>query len=100
MEEPAGEPVAVAGPLCPPLDSLGASLALARPHVGDLLGLFYSGAYGFSASNLDFLSHETPAEVVLLDGQGHEMRAQGRADDVLSGQRAISVAKPVHVSVD
>ncbi len=100
MDEPAGDPVAVAGPLCTPLDSFGASVALARPHVGDLLGVFYSGAYGYSASNLGFLSHETPAEVVLLDGQAHELRAQGRAADVLSGQRAISGAVPVPVSVD
>ena len=59
--EPAEEGTAVAGPCCTPLDMFGTNIPLAEPEVGDLIGVFYSGAYGFSASNRGFLSHPEPA---------------------------------------
>jgi diaminopimelate decarboxylase len=84
------EGVAVAGPCCTPLDSFGNNIHLAQPEVGDLIGVFYSGAYGYSASNLGFLSHPAPAEVLLLDGEARLLRAGGRPEDVLDGQRALT----------
>ena len=84
------EGVAVAGPCCTPLDSFGTNIPLADPEVGDLIGVFYSGAYGYSASNLGFLSHPKPAEVLLLDGEAHLLRAGGKPEDVLEGQKALS----------
>src|ERR671920_336961 len=84
------EGVAVAGPCCTPLDMFGTNIPLADPEVGDLIGVFYSGAYGFSASNLGFLSHPAPAEVLLWRGGSHLLRPGGRPEDVLSGQRALS----------
>ena len=44
------------------------------PHaeIGDLFGIFQSGAYGLSASPVDFLSHRAPAEVWVDAGQ-HEL---------------------------
>src|SRR5918995_299963 len=84
------ESVAVAGPCCTPLDSFGNNIHLAEPEVGDLIGVFYSGAYGFSASNLGFLSHPTPAEVLLLGGKAHLLRPGGRPEDVLRDQEALS----------
>ena len=84
------EGVAVAGPCCTPLDTFGSNITLAAPETGDLIGVFYSGAYGFSASNLGFLSHPTPAEVLLWRGGAHLLRAGGRPEDVLGGQRDLS----------
>src|SRR5918992_4089120 len=75
--------VAVAGPCCPPPGSFGNDIHLAEPKVGDLIGVFYSGAYGYSASNLGFLSHPSPAEVLLLDGEARLLRAGGKPEDVL-----------------
>jgi len=83
------EGVAVAGPCCTPLDSFGNNIPLAAPEVGDLIGVFYSGAYGYSASNLGFLSHPSPAEVLLLGGEAVLLRAGGRPEDVLNGQKAL-----------
>jgi diaminopimelate decarboxylase len=83
------EGVAVAGPCCTPLDMFGSNIPLAQPEVGDLIGVFYSGAYGFSASNLGFLSHPAPAEVLLWRGETHLLRAGGRPEDVLAGQKAL-----------
>src|SRR5215203_5432179 len=84
------ESVAVAGPCCTPLDMFGNNIPLATPEAGDLIGVFYSGAYGYSASNLGFLSHPAPAEVLLWRGGAHLLRPGGRPEDVLSGQRALS----------
>jgi diaminopimelate decarboxylase len=83
--------VAVAGPCCTPLDSFGNNIPLAEPEVGDLIGVFYSGAYGYSASNLGFLSHPTPAEVLLLEGEAILLRAGGKPEDVLNGQKALTI---------
>jgi diaminopimelate decarboxylase len=83
------EGVAVAGPCCTPLDMFGSNIPLADPEVGDLIGVFYSGAYGFSASNLGFLSHPAPAEVLLWRGEAHRLRAGGKPEDVLDGQEAL-----------
>jgi diaminopimelate decarboxylase len=90
MEGVPEEGVAVAGPCCTPLDMFGNNIPLAAPEVGDLIGVFYSGAYGFSASNLGFLSHPSPAEVLLWGGEAHLLRPGGRPEDVLRGQEALS----------
>jgi diaminopimelate decarboxylase len=86
---PEEEGVAVAGPCCTPLDLFGSNIPLAEPEVGDLIGVFYSGAYGYSASNLGFLSHPAPAEVLLWRGEAHLLRPGGRPEDVLNGQEAL-----------
>ena len=90
MQGVAEEAVAVAGPCCTPLDMFGANIPLAEPEVGDLIGVFYSGAYGFSASNLGFLSHPAPAEVLLWQGEARLLRPGGNPEDVLKGQKSIS----------
>lgn len=79
----------VVGPCCTPLDQFGAKLTLAPPEPGDLLGVLFSGAYGYSASSLGFLSHPTPAEVLVLDGELHVLRDGGAEDAVVKGQRAL-----------
>jgi diaminopimelate decarboxylase len=85
----AEESVAVAGPCCTPLDMFGTDIPLSEPRVGDLIGVFYSGAYGYSASNLGFLSHPTPAEALLWQGEVHLLRPLGKPEDVLKGQDAL-----------
>lgn len=59
------ETVSVVGPLCTPLDLLGDKVALPRADVGDLIVVFKSGAYGRTASPVDFLGHPHPAEVLV-----------------------------------
>jgi len=86
------EGVAVAGPCCTPLDVFGTNIPLVEPEAGDLIGVFYSGAYGYSASNLGFLSHPTPAEVLLWQGEACLLRPLGKPEDVLKGQEALPTA--------
>jgi diaminopimelate decarboxylase len=59
------ETVNVVGPLCTPLDLLGAKIELPRAKVGDLIVIFQSGAYGPTASPVNFLSHPGPREILV-----------------------------------
>ncbi|WP_018936307.1 pyridoxal-dependent decarboxylase, exosortase A system-associated [Thioalkalivibrio sp. ALJ24] len=59
------EVVNVVGPLCTPLDVLAQQMEMARADVGDLIVVFQSGAYGFTASPTRFLSHPEPVEVLV-----------------------------------
>ncbi|HEY9645347.1 MAG TPA: type III PLP-dependent enzyme [Chroococcidiopsis sp.] len=68
LGQPNQEDVEVVGPLCTPLDTLGRSLQLPAVEVGDLIGIFQSGAYARSASPLGFLSQPTPPEVWIEQG--------------------------------
>jgi diaminopimelate decarboxylase len=54
----------VVGPLCTPLDLLADRLELAQAEEGDLIVVFQSGAYGFTASPHNFLGHPPPLEVL------------------------------------
>lgn len=63
------EEVTLVGPLCTSIDILADRILLPRPEIGDALAFFTSGAYGYSASPLFFLSHETPKEL-LVDREG------------------------------
>lgn len=59
------EVVSVVGPLCTPLDLLAERMELAAAGEGDLVVVFQSGAYGFSASPHRFLGHPPPVEVLV-----------------------------------
>ena len=59
------EEATVVGCLCTPLDLLGDRIHLPASEVGDLVVLFQAGAYGRTASPIEFLSHPTPLEVLV-----------------------------------
>lgn len=59
------QPFNLVGPLCTPLDILGQKIKLQNPSVGDLIIVYQSGAYGFSASPHQFLSHPLPVELFI-----------------------------------
>jgi len=59
------ETASVVGPLCTPLDLLADKMELAPAQVGDLIVVLQSGAYGRTASPIDFLSHAPPEEILL-----------------------------------
>jgi len=74
------------GPLCTPADELGTAVQLPELSPGDLLAVLVSGAYGLTFSNTMFLSHPTPAEVLVDAGRATVIRAAGDVHDVLRGQ--------------
>lgn len=55
----------VVGPLCTPLDILAAQMELTAAHPGDLIGVYQSGAYGYSTSPIAFLGHPPPAQILV-----------------------------------
>ena len=59
------ETASVVGPLCTPLDLLADRMELAKADVGDLVVIYQSGAYGFTASPQGFLSHPACVEVLV-----------------------------------
>jgi diaminopimelate decarboxylase len=62
MDETSREVASVVGPLCTPLDLLADRMPLAPAGEGDLVVVFASGAYGFTASPFRFLSHPEATE--------------------------------------
>jgi diaminopimelate decarboxylase len=64
-DAPAEEEASIVGPLCTPLDLLGDHLKLPRAEVGDFASVLLSGAYGYTSSPLQFLSHPHPLEVLV-----------------------------------
>ena len=59
------EQVEIVGPLCTPLDIVGAKLELPEANVGDYVAVLQSGAYGATASPQAFLGHPEVTEVLL-----------------------------------
>lgn len=57
--------VNVVGPLCTPLDILAEKYELPNIQLGDLIVVFQSGAYGFTASPREFLSHPEVLQVFI-----------------------------------
>ena len=67
----------VSGPLCTPLDVLARAAPLPDLAEGNLVAVLQSGAYGLTASPTGFLSHPTPAEVLVDGGSAALIRARG-----------------------
>ena len=84
LQEDAAGVVDLVGPLCTPLDTLARDVCLPKAEVGDLVGVFQSGAYARAASPLGFLSHPSPCEVMVEDGQILEIRRRGTYEALIA----------------
>ena len=84
LREKRTEVVDVVGPLCTPLDVLAREARLPAADVGDLVGIFQSGAYARTASPLGFLSHPSPAEVLVYNGHSCLIRRRGTYADLFN----------------
>ena len=62
---PADEEASVVGCLCTPLDRLADKAGFPRAEVGDLVAVFCAGAYGASASPMQFLGHGPARELLV-----------------------------------
>ncbi len=65
INSPVTEVVNIVGKLCTPLDLLGDTLELSRAEVGDYIVILQSGAYGYSASPINFLSQPKANEYLI-----------------------------------
>jgi diaminopimelate decarboxylase len=82
IDQPSGEVVDVVGPLCTPLDTLAREIRLPSAEVGDLIGIFQSGAYGLTASPTAFLSHRSPAEILVARGSATVIRPRSNWSEI------------------
>lgn len=55
----------ICGRCCTPLDTFGENIALPSPQIGDIIGIFDVGAYGYTMSPLNFMSFPLPAEIMI-----------------------------------
>jgi diaminopimelate decarboxylase len=76
----------IGGPLCTPLDVIASEVEIPEVEVGDIVGLFNAGAYGFSMSMMDFLGHPRPSEILLYNGHSHLIRRRGAFKDITRHQ--------------
>jgi diaminopimelate decarboxylase len=88
LDEPAILTAHIGGPLCTPLDEYGKDLKLPHVELGDLVGVFNAGAYGFSMSMHQFLGHPSPAEILVDNGTVSLIRRRGELCDLVMGQKA------------
>jgi hypothetical protein len=65
---------------------LARDIELPHAEVGDLIGVFQSGAYARAASPLGFLSHPAPPEVWVDHGRDALVRRRGTYADYLRDQ--------------
>lgn len=84
LHEKVSETFDIVGPLCTPLDILAREVSLPSADIGDLVGIFQSGAYARTASPLGFLSHSSPAEVLVEHGQARLIRRRGTYHDLFT----------------
>jgi diaminopimelate decarboxylase len=81
LEVQADDTVDVVGPLCTPLDTLARNVILPSAEIGDLFGIFQSGAYARAASPLGFLSHAAPPEIWVDAGNDTLIRPRSESWD-------------------
>jgi len=82
----------VTGPLCTPTDMLGENILLDTLQAGDLIGIGHSGAYGASASPVNFLSFGHPAELLIEHDKAVLIRKPDDVDTILAPQVYQSLA--------
>ncbi len=83
--------VNIGGPLCTPIDIIAKNIDIPDVSIGDIVGVFNAGAYGYNMSILEFLGHKKPAEVLLKDEQAYLIREPGSFKDLLYKQVVPSI---------
>jgi hypothetical protein len=77
------------GPLCTRNDVIGRRVPLPLAEPGDLPGVERSGGYGPSASPGLFLSHGSPAEVLVHCGVPYLVQEPDTTEELLRKQRIV-----------
>jgi diaminopimelate decarboxylase len=86
LDRPRDTACNVGGPICTPLDIIAEDVMLPEPEVGDVVGMFNAGAYGYTMSMVNFMSMGWPAEVLADDGNLSTIRARRPAGHLFEGQ--------------
>lgn len=76
----------IAGPLCTPKDIFGRKAMIVKPDIGDYICVNKVGAYGLTFSPIRFISHLTPAEVLVKDNEFYLLRKRDTYSDLFNKQ--------------
>ena len=76
----------IVGPLCTPMDNFGRDFDVPAIAPGDIVAVFFMGAYNLSASPFHFLSHPCCSELAVENGTVHLLRKAADTDRILEGQ--------------
>lgn len=82
------------GPLCTPMDIVGKDVPMVSPSIGDLICIHQSGAYGATASPVNFLGFGQPAEVMIDGDRVSLVRQKASNDAILVDQRTRPLVSP------
>jgi len=85
------ERVEITGPLCTAQDVLARDVLVPEPEIGDIIGIFNSGAYGFSYGILNFLSHPWCPEVLIAGNRAFIIRKKKDVMELVEDQPLIEV---------
>lgn len=86
------------GPLCTPGDVIAKNIQLPILKVGDLIVINNSGAYGPSASPINFLGHGHPAEVLVRNGEACLIRESDTYQDILHKQILVNQTRQEEIA--
>lgn len=85
------ETVSIGGQLCTGLDFFAKDIKMPKLEMDDYIAILESGAYGYSESMLYFLSHEFPAEYLIIDGTIEKIREGKNADEIIAEQINLNI---------
>lgn len=80
----------ITGPLCTPGDVLLRDVEFTKINKGDFIILSNVGAYGYTASPIRFLSHDAPAEVLILKKKMYLARERESIRELLFLQKDLA----------
>jgi diaminopimelate decarboxylase len=86
LGKPETDTVNIGGPICTPIDVIGKDVSAPDVEEGDVIGYFNAGAYGYSMSMHNFLSHPNPPEVAIYGGESYLIRERATLEDIFEGQ--------------
>ena len=85
------EIVSIGGQLCTGLDFFAKDIEMPKLEMDDYIAILESGAYGYSESMLYFLSHEFPAEYLIVDDDIKKIRTEHTADEIITEQINLNI---------
>lgn len=85
------EIVSIGGQLCTGVDFFAKDIKMPKLEMGDYIAVLDAGAYGYSESMLYFLSHDFPAEYLIVNGDIKKIRKEKNANEIIAEQINLSI---------
>lgn len=80
------EVVSIGGQLCTGVDFFAKDIEMPKLEIDDYIAILEAGAYGYSESMLYFLSHDFPAEYLIINGDIKKIRKEKTSELIIEEQ--------------